>query len=400
MSAALASAKEGQHVLLLDRCEKLGKKILVTGNGKCNLTNLVQSPTCYRSDAPDYAGSIFSEFGLEETRQLFDSLGIYTKEKNGYVYPYNEQAASVREAFETALSHNPNLDILLETDVTNIEKKKGGYVISAGKKTYQCHSLIIATGGLAGPKLGCDGRGYQFAKKMGHHIVKPLPALTALKSGAPFLKKLSGVRNQAHITLIIDNQKIAEETGELQWTDYGISGVAVFQISRFAIVALEEKKNVCLSLDFMPEKTVSELSELLFSYMKQCPYKTAQSFLHGFFRSKLVPVLLREARMEAEQSIRKWKTEEISRLVESIKSFTLRINGYMGYEKAQVTRGGVDVRELTAHLESRFCPGLFFAGEVTDIDGTCGGYNLQWAFSSGSVAGRAAWMRNNRGREV
>ena len=400
MAAALAAARAGQRVLLLDRCEKLGKKILVTGNGKCNLTNLVQDPSCYRGDAPDYAGSIFSEFGLKETKALFAHLGIYIKEKNGYVYPYNEQAATVREAFETALTHIPNLDISLETDVTNIEKKKSSFVVSAGKTRYQCHSLIIATGGMAGPKLGCDGSGYRFAKKMGHHIIQPLPALSALKSGAPFLKKLSGVRNQAQITLLIDDKKIAEETGELQWTDYGISGVSVFQISRFAIVALEQKKNVSLSLDFMPEKTATEVSDLLSSYRKQCPYKTAESFLHGFFPSKLVPVLLREARMEPDQSIRKWRTEEISRLVESIKNFTLRINDYMGYEKAQVTRGGVDVRELNSHLESRLCPGLYFAGEVTDIDGTCGGYNLQWAFSSGSVAGRAAWMRNNRSREV
>lgn len=395
MAAAISCAREEQNVLLVDRCDKPGKKLLVTGNGKCNLTNLYQSPSCYRGDAPDYAGGIFSEFGLKETGRLFERLGIFTKDKNGYVYPYNEQAASVREAFETALKHNPNLDISLETDVTNIEKRKNGFEILAWKKRYQCHSLIIATGGLAGPKLGCDGSGYEFAKKMGHHIIRPLPALTALKSGAPFLKKLSGVRNQANITLIVDDQKVTEETGELQWTDYGISGVAVFQLSRFAIVALEEKKNVCLSLDFMPEKTTSDLFDLFFFYGEQCPYKTARSFLNGFFPSKLAPILLREARIEPEQLIKKWKKEEIFRLVDSIKNFTLRINGYVGYEKAQVTRGGVDLRELTSRLESRLCPGLFFAGEVTDIDGACGGYNLQWAFSSGSVAGNAAWMRNH-----
>lgn len=394
MAAALAGAREGQRVLLVDRCDKIGKKILVTGNGKCNLTNLVQSPVCYRGDAPDLAGSIFSEFGLSETKELFDSLGLYTKERNGYVYPYNEQAASVREAFEIALQQNKLIDILLETDVNGIKKQKDGFLVSAGKTHFFCHSLILATGGLAGPKLGCDGSGYVFAKKMGHHIIKPLPALTALKSGAPFLKKISGVRNQAQITLFVEGQPVAKETGELQWTDYGISGVAVFQVSRFAIVALEQKKSVSLSLDFVPEKSEEDMANLLETYKKHCPYKTAQEFLNGFFPSKLVPVLLREARWEQEQLIKDWKEENMIKLTEILKHFQLRINGYMGYEKAQVTRGGVDLRELTTHLESCICPGLFFAGEVTDIDGTCGGYNLQWAFSSGSVAGEAAFKRN------
>lgn len=396
MAAALASARDGQKVLLIDRCDKIGKKILVTGNGKCNLTNLVQLPTCYRGDAPDLAGSIFDEFDLQETQKMFDRLGIYTKERNGYVYPYNEQAASVREAFEIALQNNKLVDILLETDVTAIKKQKDGFLVSAGKTHFSCQSLILATGGLAGPKLGCDGSGYEFAKKMGHHIIKPLPALTALKSGAPFLKKISGVRNQAKITLLVDGETVTEESGELQWTDYGISGVAVFQVSRFAIVALEQKKNVSLSLDFMPEKTEADVINLLENYQMQCPYKTAQEFLNGIFPTKLVPVLLREARLEERQIIRHWKKGDMIKLTEAVKCFQLRINGYMGYEKAQVTRGGVDLRELTTHLESRLCPGLFFAGEVTDIDGTCGGYNLQWAFSSGSVAGKAAWNRNRK----
>ena len=172
-------------------------------------------------------------------------------------------------------------------------------------------------------------------------MIPPLPALTALKSPAPFLKKLSGLRNRAGITLLVDGEKVCREQGELQWTDYGISGVAVFQVSRFAVVALEEGKQVQLSLDFMPEYTVSEVKELLFSYGRACAYKNAEDLLMGILPAKLTPVLLREA----------FRNDgDLGTLAEVIKDFSLRISGYMGYEKAQVTRGGVDMREVTEEL--------------------------------------------------
>lgn len=424
MAAALACLKGGQRVLLVDHCDKIGKKILVTGNGKCNLTNRKQTPDCYRGEMPEKAAAVLSAFGLKDAMELFRSIGILTRERDGYVYPYNEQASAVREAFESALMAFEKFFVLSRASVEHVRKTKDGFRVSvameesevrteevkkkpaAGKTakarrqaekpekrlssgqqrndTFLCRNLIIATGGLAGVKLGCDGSGYQLAERLGHRVIPPLPALTALKSPAPFLKKLSGLRNRAGITLLVDGEKVCREQGELQWTDYGISGVAVFQVSRFAVVALEEGKQVQLSLDFMPEYTVSEVKELLYSYGRACAYKNAEDLLMGILPAKLTPVLLREA----------FRNDgDLGTLAEVIKDFSLRISGYMGYEKAQVTRGGVDMREVTEELESRICPGLFFAGEVLDVDGTCGGYNLQWAFSSGSVAGRAACRR-------
>ena len=390
MTAALACGKEKQKVLLLDRQNQMGRKILVTGNGKCNLTNFAQKPKYYRSDCPEKVQKVLSVFGQKEAMELFQSLGIYTKDKNGYVYPYSEQAASVREAFETEILSNPSITFVPFSEVYNVQKKEDVILIKAkeplgqseqstGKqgngekieKVYRCQSLLITTGGFAGPKFGCDGSGYAFAKVFGHEIIKPLPALTALKSSAPFLKKVSGIRNQAEITLEIDGEPVKKETGELQWTDYGISGVAIFQLSRFAITALEEKKKVALYFDFMP-----------------------LSFVKGLFPAKLCPVILREAGLREETLAGTLKEEEWNALVMAVSHFLLRINGYMGYEKAQVTRGGISLTELTGNLESDFQPGLFFAGEVADVDGTCGGYNLQWAFSSGTVAGRAIVKRN------
>lgn len=414
MTAALCCAKEGQRVLLVDRCDRIGKKILVTGNGRCNMTNLRQEPDCYRSETPELVEQVLASFGLSDAMKMFQKLGICTRDKNGYIYPYNEQAASVREAFESALLARKSLDILTETSVTGMENTKEGFVVDtehAGdkpsrqqdnqisrhkKQRFYCRSLIIATGGFAGVKLGCDGSGYEMAGKLGHHIIKPLPALTALRSSAPFMKKLSGVRNQAVLTLLVEEQECAREQGELQWTDYGVSGVAVFQLSRFAILALEEGKRVRLSLDFLPEKAEEETVELLRELSHCCGYKTGTELLDGILPAKLTPVLLREAAVDEKKKASRWDEKEIRRLASALKAFSLRISGHVGYEKAQVTQGGVDLRELTGQLESVICPGLFFAGEVLDVDGTCGGYNLQWAFSSGSVAGKAAYERNRR----
>lgn len=413
MTAALACGKEKQKVLLLDRQNQMGRKILVTGNGKCNLTNFAQKPKYYRSDCPEKAQNVLSVFGQKEAMELFQSLGIYTKDKNGYVYPYSEQAASVREAFETEILSNPSITFVPFSEVYNVQKKENFFLIkvkeqpgqseqSTGKqgndekieKVYRCQSLLITTGGFAGPKFGCDGSGYAFAKVFGHEIIKPLPALTALKSSAPFLKKVSGVRNQAEITLEIDGNAVRHEIGELQWTDYGISGVAIFQLSRFAITALEENKKVSLSFDFMPELSSEEKVSLFLSLAQNNKKKSMLSFLKGLFPAKLCSVILREAKIEEGQTAGRMKKQDWENLVKAVAHFSLRINGYASYEKAQVTRGGVSLDELTDTLESVLQPGLFFAGEVADVDGTCGGYNLQWAFSSGTVAGRAIVKRN------
>lgn len=415
MTAALACGKENQKVLLLDRQNQIGRKILVTGNGKCNLTNFAQKEEYYRSDCPEKAQKVLSVFGQKEAMELFQSLGIYTKDKNGYVYPYSEQAASVREAFETEIKSNPHITFVPFSEVYNVQKKAELFLVKVrdeseqserdkGKlrdgekieKIYRCRNLLITTGGLAGPKFGCDGSGYIFAKVFGHEIIKPLPALTALKSSAPFLKKVSGVRNQAEITLEIDGKPVKKETGELQWTDYGISGVAIFQLSRFAIAALEEKKEVALYFDFMPELSFDEKLRLFLTLSQNHKKRDLLSFVKGLFPVKLCPVILREAGLKEETLVGTLKEEEWKALVMAVGCFSLRINGYMGYEKAQVTRGGVSLAELTEDLESKLQPGLFFAGEVADVDGTCGGYNLQWAFSSGTVAGRAIFKRNKK----
>lgn len=414
MTAAIYAVSNGIRVLLLDRQDKVGKKLLVTGNGRCNITNLDQKPEYYRSDAPGEAWSIFSEYNEKEIIKLMDNLGILTKDRAGYVYPYNDQASSVREAFEDYLYSLPGLEIMTESAVTqisqeqiNASKKNASFsiIVDTGKGhcRFLTDKLIIATGGYAGTKAGWGGDGYRFAKEFGHHIIRPAPALTALCSGAPFLKKLAGVRSRASITLLVNNQPLCRETGELQWTDYGISGVAVFSLSRFAIRAINEGQKVSVSIDLLPDLEPDELVTLMKKLRGKCGFKNCISFLNGMIAQRLSPVIYREAGLDRRdkgsreysrnnsnnyKQLKELTDQELITLAMSMKEFMLRINGYKSYEKAQVTMGGIPLSELTHQLESKLCPGLFFAGEVVDVDGTCGGYNLSWAFASGRIAGK------------
>ena len=273
MSAAIAASREDVEVLLLEGSDQIGKKILVTGNGRCNLTNAYQDVSCYRTETPDKARRILDQFGPGQTAGFFRDLGILTRDKNGYIYPYNEQASTVRAAFEACIRGKDNVTVVTGCHVNEVRPVRDGFRLLTEKGTYSSSRVILTTGGYAGPGKDYDGSGYGMAGKMGHGLIPAYPALTALKSSAPFLKRLKGVRNQANITLNIDGEPLHSESGELQWTDYGISGVAVFQLSRFAIIALEEGRNVSLTLDFLREMDRDQLYAYLCNQIKNCSYK-------------------------------------------------------------------------------------------------------------------------------
>lgn len=386
IATALSCQFSIDNILLIDKNAVIGKKILSTGNGKCNLTNLNQYKEAYRSDNMDKAWQIICQYPTEQYLASLSQVGIVTKDKNGYIYPYSEQASSVREAMEQALMAAENIQILAECQVLDLRKTSGKYQIKTTKGVFQGKTILLSMGGKAAPKLGSDGDGYELAEKMGHKMIQTLPALTALKSGAPFLKKVSGVRNQSKISLYVNDSYVSAEYGELQWTDYGVSGVAVFQLSRYAIRALEEGCKVELSLDFMPDNSMDTLKECMDKLCRQCPYKSVSQLLHGFLPLKLCAVVAREARLKEDSPAGALRKEEKDKLCQSLKYFSLRINGYMGYDKAQVTQGGVSLSETDDFLQSTVNAGMFFAGEILDVDGTCGGYNLQWAYSSGRRA--------------
>ncbi len=396
--AAITAARLGSTVLVIEQKEKAGKKILATGNGKCNFTNHLQSPGCYRSDDSAFAMKVLSCFDVRKTLDFFTELGIYPKERDGYYYPNSEQAASVVQVLllecsrlgitfcygeKVADIREPNYNVITE----DAENKSRSY---AGR------SLILATGGCASPRLGSDGSGYTLAKGFGHRIIKPLPALVQLKSPDKACKTVSGVRIQAAVTAYADSDRLAYEEGEVIFTDYGISGIPVLQVSRFLSRALDQGRNPWLQLDYMKELSEQQLGALLKQRIKQNPGKTFEEIMIGLFNHKLNYILLKEANTDPTKPSGKVSEKELEAVVHQIKHHKLRINGTNSFEQAQVCAGGVATEEIhTATMESKLSDRLYFAGELVDVDGTCGGYNLQWAWSSGYLAGLSAGRKNS-----
>lgn len=393
LAAAIAAASEGGSVLVIEQKEKAGKKILATGNGKCNFTNMYQAPDCYQSDDSTFPMKVLSNFDSRDTLQFFERLGILPKEREGYVYPNSEQAASVLsvllmecERLKVKFAYNEKVTKITKPDFTVNTIQADG-----GRKVYHGSKLILATGGCASPKLGSDGSGYLLAGSFGHRIIKPLPALVSLKSPDKFCKSVSGVRIQAGVGAYADSKLMAKEEGEIIFTDYGISGIPIMQLSRFASKAMDAGKPVRLVLDIFRQGNLKELTELLMNRCKNNPDKTLGQMMVGMFNHKLNDVIIREAKLNPDTPCHRCQKSDITKLAEWIKQFSVQINGTNTFEFAQVTAGGVATSEIDPDtMESKKKKGLYLTGELLDVDGTCGGYNLQWAWSTGYIAGSHA----------
>lgn len=376
MMAAIQAARTGAAVTLLEHNEKPGKKILATGNGRCNLTNLVQEPSRYRSSQPDFPWKIITQYPLEDTLAFFSELGIYTKDRNGWVYPYSDQAAGVAQVLELEARHQ-KVKIKTTEEVTDILREDGQYLVKTATWQYPCDSVIISCGSSASNVEGSSTTGYELAEKLGHTVVKPLPSLCGIRGKDNYYAKWAGSRMDGRITLEIDGETAGEEQGEILFTEYGISGIGVFQLSRYAVRGTDEGKIATYHLDLMPQLTKEELVKLLLDRQQAGSYKNPQELLIGLLPRKMIDVLVK-------------KTYEPEKIAERLKDWQVPVKGAYALQQAQICSGGVDPRELTEQLESRLHPGIYFTGEVIDVDGPCGGYNLQWAWSSGAVAGRAA----------
>jgi len=389
MMVAITAAKNGLNTGILEHSDRVGKKILQTGNGKCNITNTALQKDCYLSEDKDFIMDIIGLFNVSDTIDFFKSLGIYPKSKNGYIYPNSEQASSVLDVLRLELEHQ-KVSINTDIDVINIGKTDDLFKINTTKGQFTCKKLIIATGSNAAPKSGSDGSGYKLAKALGHSIIKPLPALVQLKSDLTFCKMMSGVRSEGKVQLMVEDELVASDTGEVQYTDYGISGIPVFQISRFAVRAVDSNRKTEVIIDMLPLVYESDLVEMLKSRIENDGYKTMEQFLVGLLNKKLVGAVLKRANVGL-NDIASNKIDLLEKIVSIIKAFVVPINGFNSFENAQVCSGGVKTSEISSEtMQSKIVSDLYFAGEVVDVDGVCGGYNLQWAWSSGYVAGLEA----------
>lgn len=391
--AAIEAAKRGATVCVLEKMNKPAKKILVTGNGKCNLTNQIQEITCYRSEQAELAFSVIQQLGYDFTLQYFQELGIVTVNKNSYEYPASGQAETVAKAL---ISKALSLGIVLDMNcqVSKIERKQTGFRITYRNtetkqlQTVRCDKVILAAGGKTAPKQGSDGSGLMLAQSLGHRIISPMPSLVALRSNLKYLKHLSGVRVAAAMRLMIDHRETAEERGELQITAYGLSGVAIFQMSRYAVDALSKGKKVAVYVDLLPQYTLEEFGNLLLRIIQNCAYKTIEEVLDGLMNWKLAHTLLKEMNIQPDMPCGRCSRKQLQTIVSGYKQWIVPIVGNNDFEQAQVTQGGVDLKEINMlTMESKLVSDLYFAGEILDVDGACGGYNLQWAWSSGYIAG-------------
>ncbi|MDD6571516.1 MAG: NAD(P)/FAD-dependent oxidoreductase [Thermoflexaceae bacterium] len=390
MMAAIAAAESEKKVLILEHNERLGKKILQTGNGRCNLTNLYMEQECYCRENSGFAMNVIRDFNQQDVMSFFQDIGLMLHDRGGYVYPNSDQASSVNEVLYLELKRK-KINVRTQVTIKKITKKKPeGFEISTEQGIFQCNRLILATGSKAYPKSGSDGSGYELAQKLGHTVMTPLPALTSLQSDFPFMKSVSGVRCDGLVKLLINGEETIRERGEIQMTDYGISGIPVFQISRYAVQEICNKKRVSCILDFLPDYSEMKVIEFI-RKKKERKDLTMEEAVGGMINRKLSSMILNYLGYPLDAPAVKLKENDLRAIAIQLKNLKINITGYNSFDYGQVCQGGVDVKEINyTTMESRKVKGLYFAGEIVDVDGICGGYNLQWAWSSGHKAGKAA----------
>ena len=386
MMAALTAAEDPHHtVTLLERQSRVGRKLLATGNGRCNLTNLHASPAHYHGGDPEFVTAALERFSVGDTLEFFRSIGLITvAEASGRVYPFSDQANSVVDVLRFALEQR-GVELRCGCEVLSIGKKARGYTVKTAEERFYCDKLIVACGGAAGGKLGGTDLGYKLLKSMGHTVTALHPSLVQLKTDTAATRSLKGVRADAGLTLKRNGAAAAVNAGEVQFTDFGISGPAVFELSREAAFGGDQ----VLLLDLLRPFTEEALTEYLAGKREAMPQILLEDFLTGILHNRLGRVVLKQAGLDLGRRAGTLTGKELGSIAHWIKYFPLTVTGVMGLEQAQVTAGGVLTSEFRPDtLESRLCPGLFATGEVLDIDGDCGGYNLQWAWSSGRLAGK------------
>ena len=393
MCAGIFAARAGADVLIIEHGTEPGKKILSTGGGRCNLTNVRMGTEYYPGADADFTEAALSAFGPSETAAFFDSIGLFTADRGGYVYPRSMNAASVRTLLVSACAAE-GAEIRTGMRAERIERRNGKIIVStvseAEAGTVSCDRLIFACGGTAAPASGSDGSGFALLDSLGIPVTEPLPALVPLKGDAKRFRALAGIRTHAKASLFLDGRYTASDTGEVQFTQDTVSGIPVFNISGTAVRALKDGRRVSVVFDLLPELREKELMKAIFSRSVNMTLFTA---LNGLLPGKVCSHFLRLAGLQdlAERDIADAGEDRVRELIRLLKDFSVEIRGDAGCERAQTSTGGVRTENIDPRtMQVRKVPGVFIAGEMIDVTGICGGYNLQWAWTSGALAGKAA----------
>jgi len=387
--AAIVAARKGKQVLLLEQNAKVGKKILASGNGKCNITNRHIAPHRFHSQNPDFVNEVLKGYGYEVVEKFFSSIGLPFKEgKEHQCFPLSEQSLTVVEM----LSYEAirlGVKIICECTVTSIDKKDSTFTVETSQGTQTSTHLLIASGSVAAPQLGGSNVGYAFATKMGHSLIQRHPSLVQLCSQEPWVKGCAGVKVAGVAKLYANGEYITEKEGDLLFTNYGISGLAILDLSREVSIRLAQFDYCELSLDLMPTLSKERLTSFLLARVQKPSEKPLALWLQGVLNKKLIPIILEQSRckVRTEDALNR---KEINKLVHTIKNLKLSISDTKGFKGAEVATGGIDTTEVNPKtMESKIVPKLYFSGEILDVDGDRGGFNFHFAWVTGLRVGRS-----------
>ena len=409
MIAATTAANNGNKVTILEKNSELGKKILITGNGRCNFTNEYMKGDCYSSSlsrddetnpniTQEFADAVLDRFSNKDFIKMLSSLGMSYYVREGYYYPKTDEARSFRDTLVSEVNRL-GIEVVYNFNLRSINRNEDGFTLSNKEQEYQCDKVIIAAGGNAAPKTGSSGDCYYYLEKLGHNIFKAKPVLTNLKADYP--DDLQGVNALANISIRINNKSlrtndttlksngkslmtndtaVKTEKGFIKYYKGMLSGIPIYQLSMDAIPAIEQGNKVEIVADFVTDSNIETALQLQGTTLREALYKS--------INPKIVDVVLKGNNIAPDTSIDNMNSSDQEHIIELFSNVNYEIIGFSGFENAQATLGGVDIREINPQtMESKICKGLYFAGEIMDIVGRCGGYNIQWAASTGTIAG-------------
>lgn len=382
LAAAVSARKTNKNISVgvAEKNDRVARKIHATGNGRCNFTNADMTEDCFFGDR-DFIKKVLEQFGYSDALSFFSDLGVMHRTEEGRAYPLSNQASAVADSLRLYLNEN-NVDFILNTCINDLKKSENGFS-ACGIFAKQ---VIVATGGKSSPNFGSDGSGYAVLKALGHTVTKIKPALVSLKTNTEMTKSLKGVKVFAEVKLSDGKKIIAEDRGELLFTDYGVSGIPVMQISRFA------EKGMHILIDMLPDVSLDEVTGEIYRRITLLPEREGGELFSGIVNKKIAVPMLKYAKLEKiSVKAKDFTDENILKCGEFLKMLKLTVTGDNGFNNAQASAGGVMLCEFSPYtMESRLVPGLYTAGEILDCDGICGGYNLHWAWASGYIAGKAA----------
>jgi predicted Rossmann fold flavoprotein len=389
--AALSALQKGAKVTIFEKNDRIGKKLLITGNGHCNLTNQDIEVYHFHGKTPAFAATVIKSFNLDETLAFFQKLGLeFYCDESGRIFPASLQASSVLDVIRFELER---LGCIIQCGkaISSIEKKGVFNIKTADNETFQSDSVVLATGGKAAPQTGSDGSGYKIAEAFGHTVLPVNPGLTQLKLTGNLYRVMEGIKWESRVSIYSDNELIESVPGDIIFTNYGISGLAILKISRSAVLELLKSKTVEIELDLLPDLDIEKTVQIIKKRVQYHPEMNLEHFFTGWINKRYGQAILKLLGYSLSMPTGNLSLSDINKIAAILHAFRFGVSGHTGWQNAQITAGGINADEIDPNtLESKIVKNLYFAGELIDIDGDSGGYNLQWAWSSGYTAGASA----------